>query len=103
MHYYRAAVSQQDAEAQYILGLCYISGEGVEKDTQKGLRLFRSACSGGYQKAKEKIMEFYAGQVQGYGFWKSKHSELQNFAPSSAPVSSDGSVKPYWVEEGLGF
>ena len=46
------AADQGDASAQYILGLCYKNGEGVEKDLKEAVRWFRLAAEKGNNNAK---------------------------------------------------
>lgn len=38
---------ENDAEAQYQIGLCYLNGDGTDKDTQKAETYFRRACRAG--------------------------------------------------------
>lgn len=38
---------ENDAEAQYQIGLCYLNGDGTDKDTQKAETYFRRAPNWG--------------------------------------------------------
>jgi len=42
--WYRLAADQNNAGGQYRLGLCYLAGQGVEKDEERGLDLIRRAA-----------------------------------------------------------
>ncbi len=42
--WYQKAAEQNNAEGQYGLGMMYLAGEGVEKDTERGLQLIRAAA-----------------------------------------------------------
>ena len=44
---YRLAAAQEDAFAQYSLGLVFEKGEGVAQDTEEALRWFRLAAAQG--------------------------------------------------------
>lgn len=48
----KASDSPENAEAKYICGTLYATGEGVEKDKEKGLDLMREAARQGYRPAK---------------------------------------------------
>lgn len=57
--------SPESAEAKYICGTIYISGEGVEKDQEKGLRLIREAAEQGYRPARFALKFKYSRQAAG--------------------------------------
>jgi len=44
VHLYRLAAEQNEAHAQFTLGLCYERGEGVAQDWAETVRLFRLAA-----------------------------------------------------------
>lgn len=46
---------ENDAEAQYQIGLCYLSGDGTDKDTQKAETYFRRASELGHAAAAEML------------------------------------------------
>lgn len=48
-----------NAEAQYLLGLCYLEGTGVEEDAKKALDLFERAAKNGYVHALTEIGDMY--------------------------------------------
>lgn len=46
---------ENDAEAQYQIGLCYLNGDGTDKDTQKAETYFRRASELGHAAAAEML------------------------------------------------
>ena len=44
-----------DAEAQFILGWCYVNGTRVSKDDKLAIVLFEKAAESGYPEAKEAL------------------------------------------------
>lgn len=46
---------ENDAEAQYQIGLCYLNGDGTDKDTQKAETYFRRASGLGHAAAAEML------------------------------------------------
>lgn len=77
----RAAVSG-DAKGQYNLGVCYLRGEGVEKDESAAVRLFSLAAEQGYVPAECELGFRY---MTGKGIPKdaAKAAELFSFAAAS--------------------
>ena len=53
---YRSAAEQGNADAQYLLGNCYIGGLGVEKDKVEAVKWFSKAAAQGNVKA-QKILD----------------------------------------------
>jgi hypothetical protein len=53
--YFRVAAEENDDDAQYYLGVAYLYGEGVRKDRDKALILFRKAAQNGNEEAKQKV------------------------------------------------
>lgn len=51
----RKPAEQGQASAQYMLGLAYEIGNGVEKDTAEAKHWFKKAADQGYEKAIEKL------------------------------------------------
>lgn len=49
----RKAAEQGDAQAQYNLGVCYISGDGVVPNKQEAMKWLRKAAKQGHPQAKE--------------------------------------------------
>ena len=45
----RKVAEQGDADAQYDLGLCYYSGDGVEQDKSEAVKWSRKAAEQGHQ------------------------------------------------------
>ena len=64
---YRKAAEQGDASAQYKLGVCYDSGEGVAKDEMEAVKWWRKAAEQGYAPAQFNLGNSYA---QGEGVVK---------------------------------
>lgn len=60
------AAEQDDNFAQYYLGLCYQNGEGVERDYEKAVSLFRRAADREYPQA-EAIFELGRCYEEGLG------------------------------------
>jgi len=50
---YAEAAENGDAEAQYLLGLAYFYGDGVEEDDIKAYELIGAAADQGYEEALE--------------------------------------------------
>ena len=44
MKWYRKAAEQNDAKAQYNLGVCYDNGQGVAKDEVEAVKWYRKAA-----------------------------------------------------------
>ena len=59
--YYRAT-EQDDADAQYMLGVMYADGEGVPQDDAEAVRWWRQAADRGHVRA-----QFYLGMMYGKG------------------------------------
>ena len=57
--WYRKAAKQDDAIAQYSLGLFYADGSGVRKDKAMAIKWFRKAAEQGHVAAKEKLRSIY--------------------------------------------
>ena len=55
--WYRKGVRLADPESQYCLGRLYEKGEGVAKDKQEALLLYRLAAAGGSEDAKKRLKE----------------------------------------------
>src|SRR2546425_640274 len=53
--WYRKAAEQNDASAQYDLGLCYDNGNGVVKDEIEGYKWFLLAAAQGHENAKKNM------------------------------------------------
>ena len=53
--WWRKAVEQGHAIAQYTLGWCYANGEGVAKDMSEAVKWYRKAAEQGYAKAQYKL------------------------------------------------
>ena len=51
----RKAAEKGDADAQCKLGVCYLHGEGVEKDEHEAVKWYRKAAEQGNADAKEAL------------------------------------------------
>ena len=45
INWYKKAVEQRDAQAQYQLGMCYFVGKGVEENDDEAVKLFFESAS----------------------------------------------------------
>ena len=54
---YRKAAERGNAEAQYMLGLCYGTGKGVEVDQAEAKKWYRKASEQGFVPAKQLLSE----------------------------------------------
>ena len=52
------AAQAGSAEAQFMLGICYLDGKGVEQDFEKGLECMKKAAEKGHVKAKAAMASF---------------------------------------------
>ncbi|CAD5116053.1 DgyrCDS4987 [Dimorphilus gyrociliatus] len=52
---FKEAAKQENAEAQYYLGLCYDNGLGVEENKHLAIELFKKSSKNGNQEAKEEL------------------------------------------------
>lgn len=52
------AAEQGDAQAQYILGFCYLEGRGVEKDVDVAHSWFEKAANNGYSEANDILAQW---------------------------------------------
>ena len=55
--YFKKAAKANNAEAQYVLGLCYLDGTGVFRNRKKAKFWLELAVRNGYSKAYEKLCE----------------------------------------------
>lgn len=55
--WYRKAADQGFAESQFILGLCYYEGKGVEQNKAEAVKWFRKAAEQGHELAKEALKD----------------------------------------------
>ena len=60
---YRKAAEKGNAEAQYMLGLCYGTGKGVEMGRAEAVKWFRKASEQGFEPAKQ-ILSKLSNQEQ---------------------------------------
>ena len=58
--WYRKAAEQNDAEAQYNLGVCYANGQGVAKDEVEAVKWYRKAAEQNYAAAQYNLGVCYA-------------------------------------------
>ena len=55
LKWYRLAADQNNAEAQYDLGIMYENGQGVKRDTLEAVRFYRMAAGNGNEEAREAL------------------------------------------------
>ena len=55
--WYRKAAEQGDAKAQWCLGRCYESGDGVIQDKDEAVKWYRMAADQGHRYAIEELEE----------------------------------------------
>ncbi|EPK8022007.1 tetratricopeptide repeat protein [Providencia rettgeri] len=56
-YWFEKSAAQGNADANYFLGLLYLTGNGVEKDKSKANKLFKKSCSLGSNKACDRLEE----------------------------------------------
>ena len=56
---YLKSAEQGYAKAQYGLGVCYESGEGVEQNQETAVEWYLKSAEQGYEKAAKKLIEFF--------------------------------------------
>ena len=59
LKYFRLAVDQGNANAQFNLGFCYYTGMGVEPDYNEAFRLFKLAADQGFPVALFAVGDCY--------------------------------------------
>ena len=57
----KAAAEQGNPEAQFLLGLQYKVGDGIEKDRVEAVKWLRKSAESGYAEAQYALGDFYAG------------------------------------------
>ena len=57
MKWYTLLAKEGDGEAQYLVGLAYLNGDGVEKDKDTAVNWLRLAAEYDYSPAEEKLKE----------------------------------------------
>jgi uncharacterized protein len=65
MSYWRPLADQGDADAQFLLGLMYDSGEGVPQDYALAVEWYRKAADQGYPPAQLNLGVAYFGRERG--------------------------------------
>jgi TPR repeat protein len=63
VRWYRSSADQNWAGGQYLLGLCYVAGNGVEQDEERGLELIRQAADQNHTDALFELASLYAKGV----------------------------------------
>ena len=82
---YISWATNNDAEAQFSLGYCYYSGQGVEQDYKKSVEWYRKSAEQGYERAQCNLgYSYYRGQGVEQDYKKSvewyKKSAEQGYA-----------------------
>src|SRR6185369_1850179 len=57
----KAAAEQGDPEAQFLIGLQYKAGDGIDKDRGEAVKWLRKAAESGHVEAQYTLGDFYAG------------------------------------------
>jgi hypothetical protein len=70
VRWYRRSSEQNWSGGEYHLGLCYLSGSGVEQDQERGLNLIRKAADEGHLDSVLELANLYA---KGIGEPRSEH------------------------------
>ena len=90
-----------DARAQFILGLCYVSGRGVSKDTAQALKWFHKAADQGLDEAQYTLGCCYNGDD---GFPKDSGEAVKWWGIAAAQGYADAQYclgLKYFVGEGV--
>jgi len=61
LKWYRLAAAQGNADALYMLGVCYQHGQGVPRDLDEALRLYKRAAAQGSAEAAAAV-----GQIEAF-------------------------------------
>ena len=112
MEYYQIAANQGVAEAYQNLGVAYLNGKGVPKNTQKALDMMKKAIDGGSQTAIYNLGNIYSsiGKNEEAILWLRKAAELNLvFAQAdlagklaeSAKTEAEKQEAKQWLEKAL--
>src|SRR5262249_30515960 len=97
----RKAAAKSDAMGEYLLGVAYMSGAGVEKDEVRALDLFKRAAAHGHANG-----HFGAGRMRAkgrVGLAANWERALPSFTAAAAGGAPDGYVEiGFMYEKGLG-
>jgi TPR repeat protein len=63
IYWFKKSAEQNWAGGQYNLGKCYLSGDGVEKDEERAVALFRAAADQGHYRATCQLAEAYSAGI----------------------------------------
>lgn len=74
--WFRKAAEKGDADAQFLLGMCYLNGKGVEQDIIDAGGWLGKAANQGHKKAKELLNEFVGGECAFQSFNLPAHLPL---------------------------
>ena len=53
VRWYRSAAEKNDPDSQFVLGMLYLEGKGVRKDTKEGITWLRVSADNGNENARE--------------------------------------------------
>ena len=59
--WFQKAAEQGNATAQYILGVAYAEGKGVEQDYKEAVKWFQKAAEQGHAEAQENLRRYCTG------------------------------------------
>lgn len=97
VRWYRRSAEQNWSGGQYRLGLCYLDGNGVEQDEERGLQLIRNAADQSQTYAMAELADCYA---RGIGSPRSEDDKplaiFQRVINSGAEDSATPILHAYW-------
>ena len=65
-NHFEAAAKKDNPEAQYMLGICYSKGRGVEQDKEEGLKWYQKAADQDFAKAQLALATLYHDGGRGF-------------------------------------
>lgn len=84
--------AQDNAEAQYTMGVMYDEGQGVAADPAEGLKWYRKAAAQGFEAAQYALGVKY---LKGQGTPRDEDEALKWFTPLMEPKASPPALSPY--------
>lgn len=90
---------QDDAEAQYKLGVCYANGDGLSKDTGESGKWYRLAAYQGHADAQVQLGFYYS--VGGHGFPKDDFLAYKWFCISAQQGNEKANIAGKITESNL--
>lgn len=94
--WYSKAAEQGHVKAQNNLGVCYLYGEGIQKNLQEALNWFEKAAKAGNQKAKESASRVYE-------LLENEKRQKESETCATSIDSKDNSLSKMSVEDAIGM